>query len=534
MTKSKWIALGRMTMAGLLAVLGLEFTIAAAMSEERPLTIARHMDINSLDPARSWSDTSALFNVSVYEQLLTLDKDNNLQPLLAKRWTVNPEQTEFRFELDPAARFSDGSPVESKDVKWSFERLKNMKDQGSFLADGIDSIRTPDASTVIFKLMKPNSEFAHQTVAGMLSIINSDVAAANGAIADLTAAARDTSEMWFFSNSAGSGPFTLKRYEAETELRLARNENYWRTKALVAEVIFRSVKDSASQADMLKSGAADIAMQIDPKAAASLDDTGMVIKKAPSDNFIYLALGPGARDASTKLTPEVRQAISLAIDRKTLMGKVLRSEGGRLLVAPIPLDYPGGAGHAEPEYNPDKAKQMLATAGLANGFTLLSVYPDLNVYGVDFTTMMKSIQEDLSKIGIKVDLKPVSFGKWREAVNGEHIPLTASYFAPDFYGTSQYVQFFGLSKGSNWAKRSGAERDPSILNSRAVELAAKALAAPTQADADKLWFEAGEEMIRSNVILPMFSPNILLAYRPGVKGVRSSACCVLTLSEISN
>ena len=212
-----------------------------ASAEERALVIARDMDVNSLDPARAWCDTCQIYNTSVYEQLVTLDKDNKVQPLIASSWEINKEQTQLTFKLDPAAKFSDGTPVEAKDVKWSFERLKNIKGNGAFIADPISSIDIPDAQTVIVNLSAPNSEFLNQAAAGFLGIINSDVAAANGALSDATAVDKDTSENWFLSNSAGSGPFVLESYEPNSELRLKRNDNYWRKAPTIPQVVFHQV-----------------------------------------------------------------------------------------------------------------------------------------------------------------------------------------------------------------------------------------------------------------------------------------------------
>lgn len=502
-------------------------------AEEKALVIARDMDVNALDPARAWCDTCQIFNTSVYEQLVTLDKDNKVQPLLASSWTSNPEQTEFTFTLDPAAKFSDGSPVEAKDVKWSFERLKNMKGNASFLADPITAIETPDTQTVVIKLAAPNSEFLNQAAAGFLGVINSDVAAANGALADETTAEKDTSETWFLSNSAGSGPFVLAAYEPNTELRLKRNDDYWRTKPAMPEVIFRQVKDAVAQAQMLQSGEVDIAMQIDPETARSLEGTSAVVERVPSYNFVYIALSPGAKATPIDMTPDVREAISIAIDRTSLIDFTLGG-AGRPLATPIPLGFPGGDGHTVPEYNPDKAKEMLAAAGHADGFTLQSIYPDLNVYGVDFNLMMQKIQQDLSKVGITLELQPVPFANWREAANGDHIPLTAVFFAPDFFGTSQYVDVFGMQEGSVWAKRAGGENAAAIVNPRPGELKDAALAAATPEEANKLWTEAAQEMINNKIILPMVSPDLILAYGPNIKGVRYSACCNLPLAEITN
>ncbi|OYW34016.1 MAG: ABC transporter substrate-binding protein [Methyloversatilis sp. 12-65-5] len=513
------------------AVFGM--AVPQAQAEEKALVIARDMDVNALDPARTWCDTCQIFNTSVYEQLVTLDKDNKVQPLLASSWTSNADQTEFTFTLDPAAKFSDGSPVEAKDVKWSFERLKNIKGNASFLADPITAIETPDAQTVVVKLAAPNSEFLNQAAAGFLSVINSDVAIENGAVADETAAEKDSSETWFLSNSAGSGPFVLAAYEPNTELRLKRNDNYWRAKPAMPEVIFRQVKDAVAQAQMLQSGEVDIAMQIDPETAKSLDGTSAVVERVPSYNFVYVALSPGAKATPIDMTPDVREAISIAIDRTSLIDFTLGG-AGRPLAAPVPLGFPGGDGHAVPEYNPEKAKEILAAAGLADGFTLQSIYPDLNVYGVDFNLMMQKIQQDLSKVGITLELQPVPFANWREAANGDHIPLTAVFFAPDFFGTSQYVDVFGMHEGSVWANRAGGENAAAIVNPRPGELKTAALAAATPEEANKLWTEAAEEMIKNKIILPMVSPDLILAYGPNIKGVRYSACCNLPLAEITN
>ena len=93
---------------------------------------------------------------------------------------------------------------------------------------------------------------------------------------------------------------------------------------------------------------------------------------------------------------------------------------------------------------------------------------------------------------------------------------------------------FGLSEGSVWAKRAGGATDPSIINAETGKLRDQALAAPTAEAADKLWFEAGELMAKDRIILPMVSPDLILAYGPNVQGVRYSACCNLPLAEISN
>ena len=95
------------------------------------------------------------------------------------------------------------------------------------------------------------------------------------------------------------------------------------------------------------------------------------------------------------------------------------------------------------------------------------------------------------------------------------------------------MSFFCLSKGSVWAHRAGAANYPSLLNPRTAELRHEALAASTTQQANKLWFEAGQEMIASKIILPMMSPNLILAYGAKVKGIRYNVSLVLLLANIT-
>ena len=111
-----------------------------AQDAGKPVVIARDMDLNSLDPSRAFCDTCQIYLSSVYDRLVDLSPDNkSIVPLLAKEWSANADATVFTFKLDPNAKFSDGSPVEAKDVKWTLERLKNII--------GMDSPRATVATT---------------------------------------------------------------------------------------------------------------------------------------------------------------------------------------------------------------------------------------------------------------------------------------------------------------------------------------------------------------------------------------------------
>jgi peptide/nickel transport system substrate-binding protein len=500
-------------------------------ADTRPLVVARNMDITSLDPARSFCDTCQIYLSAVYQTLVTLAADNKtLAPNLATSWEVSPDQTRFVFKLAPNAVFSDGAPVTSADVAWSLTRLKNMKADASFLMEALTGVETPDDKTVVLRTAQPNSEFLNMLASSYAGIINRKVAEANGAAGGENASTADQADNWFFANSAGSGPYKLALYRNGDQLRLVANDKFWGTAPKVAEVIVKQVPDAVAQLQLLQTGGADVAMQIDPDTAASVKDQNLVLDTVPSYNFIYLALGVGSKANTVPLTKPIREAIAAAIDYQGLIDFTVGGKGRPQPVA-IPNGFPGTTDLPIPKQDLALAKAKLAEAGQPNGFTMKSAFPAVNSYGVDLSLMMQKLQQDLGRVGIKLELEPITFAVWRERVAKDGIPITASYYAPDYFGTVQYVQFFSMMPASSWVKRSHADKVQGVVNEKEGALLKQALAA-TPTEAEKIYREIALEMIGDKVIIPVVSPDLILASRKGVTGVRYSACCNLALSQV--
>ncbi|MFZ8477527.1 ABC transporter substrate-binding protein, partial [Staphylococcus aureus] len=91
------------------------------------------------------------------------------------------------------------------------------------------------------------------------------------------------------------------------------NGAYWRAAPAISEVVIKQTKDAVAQAQMLQSGAADIAMQVDGETAKTIKGGNVVVSTIPSYNYVYIALSPGAKSNTVKLTPEVREAIAAAL-----------------------------------------------------------------------------------------------------------------------------------------------------------------------------------------------------------------------------
>jgi peptide/nickel transport system substrate-binding protein len=501
----------------------------------RPLVIARDMDINSLDISRSYCDTCQIFNTAVYETLITVDPadPNTLEPRLATAWEGNDDNTEFTFTLDPTATFADGSPVEAADVKWTWERLANIQGPASYLMAGYESIEAPDPGTVVVTFSAPNSAFLPIVAAPYMGIINSEVAEAEGALSGTDAAAGDTAEEYFLSNSAGSGPYQLESYTQGESLVLARNDSYWGpNKPVFPKVTLLQVQDSSSQLQQLQQGDVDISMQISFDSVGQLEgDSNVSVETVDSFNYVYVAFSPGAVGGENLQDVNVRNAIRMAIDYDGAI-EALVAGNGKKQASPIPNGFLGSADLPLPEYDPEAAQAALDSAGLGDGFSLDATYPEVNVYGVDFSLMMQKVQQDLSQVGVELELTPVQFPEWIDKINSQGIPVTAVYFAPDHTDSSQYVQYFGMIPDSSWAARAGGgEAGAPIINQEESDLLAEALAASGDAKA-AAYTALGQAMIDDAVIFPIVNPQLVLATASDITGMHYSACCNLDLGRL--
>ncbi|MEJ7720604.1 MAG: ABC transporter substrate-binding protein [Ilumatobacteraceae bacterium] len=188
----------------------------------------------------------------------------------------------------------------------------------------------------------------------------------------------------------------------------------------------------------------------------------MTTELVDSYNYVYLALGPGAAGGEDLSDPLVREAIKKALDYEGILDTTVAGNG-KLQASPIPNGFEGSDGLPLPERDVEGAQALLEEAGV-DGLTLNATYPTINVYGVDFDTMMAKVQQDLSEIGVELELEPVEIAQWAELVEADGIPVTAVYFAPDHIDSSQYVQYFGLIEGSSWLGRSAPNRTPRSSN----------------------------------------------------------------------
>ncbi len=219
--------------AALAAALALALTACGpgeAEPQDRQLVVGASVAPNSMDP--STSDAAAIPQVllyNVYETLLKIDGDGNLQPLLASEWAVTPDGATYTFELRTQAKFASGNPVNADAVVASVKRIIDDPDVLPVLKsrmDPVETVRAVDEDTVEFVLKQPSHNWLYS------------MAQTAGIIYD--PAGIDT----ITTVPAGSGPFVFDSWVQGDSVVLKRNNEYWGTPTKLAGVTFKYYTDA--------------------------------------------------------------------------------------------------------------------------------------------------------------------------------------------------------------------------------------------------------------------------------------------------
>nr|WP_245302351.1 glutathione ABC transporter substrate-binding protein [Symbiobacterium terraclitae] len=358
------------------------------------ITIAISGDPTTLDPHKSFNGYVFTVTNQLYETLLFRAADGSLQPRLATEWTPVDETT-WEFKLREGVKFSDGTPFNAEAVKFSLERLANpeTKGPGAFIVNMIEEITPVDETTVRIRTSTP--------FAPLLAHLSHPVTA----IVSPKAAEGDLSK-----NPAGTGPFLLADWKAGDSVTLKANPDYWGGKPKLETVVLRVIPEAGTQLTELKAGTVDLITGVQPERFAEIEnDPQLSATRFLGWGSMFLGFnmktGPLA-------TPEVREAIAMAIDREGIV-QTLRQGMAQFGNALVPPTVFGAAVDLDgPEYDPEGAKALLARAGVTTPLKLR-----LNTYeGAENQQIAQAIQAQLSQIGIDLEVVVTDYGAFAEAI----------------------------------------------------------------------------------------------------------------------
>lgn len=355
---------------------------------------------------------------SVYDSLLTRDLSGAVKPSAAEKYTVSPDGLTLTFTVRPGMKFSSGKPVDATAVAASLTFSSKAAASSAAFAN-VASIKTSGASTVTIKLRHPDTALPYQ------------LAQAAGAIADPTTLGSEKAAL----DPLGSGPYVLDETATTNGSKYTLNlrSGYWNAQAYkFKKVVVNVISDATAQLNALKAGQLDITSLANPAQGQSLKAEGFAVKETAPSAWAGLVIADRAGEVQPALADvRVRQAINLAIDRNSIVEKLLGGVG-----KPVEQIYDPGTGAYDAALNKtygfdvQKAKSLMKAAGYANGFTVSLPSSVLS------QTVEPTLTQELGEIGIKTDWKPVPFDQVVSVLGSKTYPM---YWFINGYNVPQIV-----------------------------------------------------------------------------------------------
>ena len=378
--------------------------LQAATPKDTLVVASAFDDIISLDPAEAFEISAGELMGNGYDRLLRYDvaDPSKLVADLAKGWKVSEDGKTYSFELKPGLKFASGNAITAEDVVFSLQR--------AVLLD-----KTPAFILTQFGLSKDNVKDKVKQTGPLTLTIETDKAYAPtlvyncltanvAAVVDkkLVMSKEQNGDMgtgWLKTGYAGSGPLKIREWRANEIVALERNDNYWGAKSKVARVIYRHIKESATQRLLLEKGDADIARNLTPQDLDALAANKDVKTTAtPKGTVYYFSLNQKNPNLAK---PEVREAFKWLVDYDAI-GKTLIKNIGVVHQNFLPLGLLGASKENPYKLDVAKAKALLAKAGLPNGFKVTidmrTVQP---VQGIT-----EAVQQTLKQAGIEMEILP--------------------------------------------------------------------------------------------------------------------------------
>jgi peptide/nickel transport system substrate-binding protein len=492
--------------------------VRAASASADTLTAAFSFDLKTLDPGRELENGTNNVDHATYDSLVTFAGEDLTTPLpsLATSWKASADGTEYTFTIRPNVRFTSGNPLTSADVKWSFDRVRNLKSNGAFLLNGVEEVLAPDPHTVVLRLAAPNPGILPILSSPVCGVLDSKVVMQHGGDAGPDAKTNDQAEAYLNAHSAGSGPYMLQSYTPGQEVVLTANRTHWRGAPPIPRVVIQNIVEPATEELLLKKGNLDVAWGIGPDEARSLRTTpGVTVKTALALNLLYIIMNNKPAVGGPFSNPKVQQAVRYAIDYQGILA--LAGPGAVRLAGVIPTNLPGAMPASEAvKTDLARARQLLKEANVEQITGTLSFSSAHIFYGVQFGIVAQKVQADLARVGIQLNLDglpySVALQKYRDAK--DQIGIWA--WAADYPDVSDYLVFV---PGRTVGNRAGWAADASPEAEQLVALAKQAESEVDSAKRIALYQRVDRTIARIGPYVPLYQPVAPYAFRSNLRGV---------------
>ena len=335
---------------------------------------------------------------NVYEGLVTVDQEGEVQPRLAESWEVNGDRTGYTFTLHDGVTFSDGSPFTADDVVASINRVQD--DWTLSLRSKMDVVEQAEAvsdTEVAVTLKHPSNAWLFDMGTSVGAMFPDDLSA------DLA------------TETVGTGPYTVEEVAPGDHITLAARDDYWGDAPAVPDVTVRYFADANAQANAVRSGDVDMAynMQAPDLLGGLAQDEDLQVIDGTSTGEVLLALNNAAPPFDDL---RVRRAVMYAIDRQAVLDTAWAGRGELIGSMVPPTDpYYQDLTDAYP-YDPGRARDLLEEAGAED----LSVTFDVPTRPYA-EAVAQVVVSQLKDVGIDAKIVPAEFpAVWLDKVFTEH------------------------------------------------------------------------------------------------------------------
>ena len=474
-------------------------------------------DIITLDPAEVFEFTASEVLGNSYQGLIGYDVNDvsKIFGVIAEKWEVSADGKTFTFTIRPGMKFASGNPITAEDAVFSLSRAIKLDKSPAFIltqfgfsADNVDKmIRQTGDMTFEFEMDKPYAPtlVLYCLTATIGFIVDKQVAMEHAADGDF-------GYNWLKTNYAGSGAFTIRDWRANEVVVLERNPNYSGPAPAMARAIYRHIPEASTQRLLLEQGDIDIARNLGAEEIDALaNNPDIVIDSGVKGSIYYLGLSQKNEFLSK---PEVRQAMKYLVDYQAIADTIMK---GKVTVhqAFLPKGFLGALEDNPFSLNVAKAKELLAAAGLPDGF---SVTMDTR-NTPEITGIAQAIQQTMALAGIKMELIPGDGQQTLTKYRARNHDIYIGRWGPDYQDPHTNADTFARNPDNS----DGAASKPLAWRNAwdIPEMTKKADAAVLEPDGAKraeMYLEIQKEHQQTSPFVIMFQEIEVIGRRANVKG----------------
>ncbi|MCT4715040.1 ABC transporter substrate-binding protein [Enterobacteriaceae bacterium H18W14] len=486
-----------------------------AATPPNTLVVAQGLDdIVSLDPAEANELSSIQTVPSLYQRLVQADREDpaKVVPVLAESWQGDAANKKLTIKLRPDAKFASGNPLRPEDVIFSYTRAVTLNKSPAFILNVLGW--QPDNIAGQLKKVDDHTLELHWTAdvspAVALNILSTPIASIvdEKAVAP-NAKAGDFGNEWLKMHSAGSGPFKMRVYQPHQAIVLDANPTSPGDAPKVKNIIIKNVPDPAARRLLIQQGDADIARDLGADQTSALEGKpGVKVLSIPSAEQNYMVFNVGNNANPLLKNPVLWEAARYLVDYEGITRDLLK---GQYFVHQsfLPVGFAGALDNNPFKFDPAKAKEILAKAGIKDAHFTLDVENK-----PPFITIAQSMQASFAQGGVKLDLLPAAGSQVYARVRAKQHQAAIRLWIPDYFDAHSNASAFAFNdgKGSTVAGLNGWQ---------IPELNKQTLAAVAQADPAKrldLYKKIQEELQRSSPYVFVDQGKTQIVVRENVKG----------------